>query len=142
MVLASAGVGAFFALPFTTALTGSVVLMSSHRDYDNDKQWSWLRNHNVSEALLRFEPVEDSEGMYELIVGKDWSTLVRDFPTINALVLTRYVQVVSNRDDGSFATGDLYEKHTTICNAWRYAGRVDDMIVLVILSPSASPTCS
>ena len=40
-------------------------------------------------------------------------------------------QVVANRVDGSFATGDLYAKHPTIRNAWRYCGRVDDIIVMV-----------
>lgn len=37
----------------------------------------------------------------------------------------------TNRDNGFFATGDLYEKHKTIPNAWRYFGRADDLLVLV-----------
>lgn len=51
--------------------------MSSHRDYDNDQEWSWLRNDGLGLELLHFEPVEGSENMFELIVDKAWSTRVR-----------------------------------------------------------------
>lgn len=42
-------------------------------------------------------------------------------------------QTKSNRDDGSYATGDLYEKHPTKPDVWRYVGRGDDVIVMVSL---------
>ncbi|KAF7794267.1 hypothetical protein EIP86_005400 [Pleurotus ostreatoroseus] len=86
-------------------------LMSSQRDYATDREWSWLRNSVPGQKMLVFEPVSDSE--YELVVPKAWST-----------------RVVSNREDGSFATGDLYTKHPAIPHAWRYCGRVDDVIVM------------
>lgn len=88
-------------------------LMSSHRDYDTDKEWVWLRNSGLGVKLLHFEPVGD-ENMYELVVDKQWST-----------------RVVSNRPDGSFASGDLYALHPTKPNTWRYHGRTDDIIVLM-----------
>ncbi|KAJ3555377.1 hypothetical protein NM688_g2610 [Phlebia brevispora] len=88
-------------------------LMSSHRCYESDLEWSWLRNDGPGEKLLLFEPVSDSADTFELIVPEGWST-----------------RVVSNRDDGSFATGDLYNRHPTIPHAWRYCGRVDDIIVM------------
>jgi long-subunit acyl-CoA synthetase (AMP-forming) len=36
-----------------------------------------------------------------------------------------------NREDGSFATSDLFEPHTTINGAWRYHSRSDSQITLV-----------
>ena len=53
------------------------VLMSSHRDYASDLEWSWLRNNGTAGNKLRFEAVEDSDNIYELIVDKSWTTLVR-----------------------------------------------------------------
>ena len=38
--------------------------------------------------------------------------------------------VFTNRPDGSYATGDLFERHTSIPRAWRYIGRTDDILVL------------
>ena len=52
------------------------VLMSSHRDYEKDLEWSWLRNDGLGLQLLRFELASDSGNMYELIVDKDWWTRV------------------------------------------------------------------
>jgi hypothetical protein len=55
-------------------------------------------------------------------------------------------QTKSNRDDGSYASGDLYEKHPTKNSVWRYVGRGDDVIVMVrslclpLLAANRSPT--
>lgn len=38
---------------------------------------------------------------------------------------------MANRDDGSYATGDLYEPHPTRQDTWRYAARADDTLVMV-----------
>ena len=108
--------------------------MSSHRDYDNDKEWSWLRNDGLGLKLLRFEPMGESEGqcVFELIVDRKWSTRVTQLPFLIMFVnLSSILQVVSNRPDGSFATGDLYAKHPTLSETWRYHGRTDDVVVLV-----------
>lgn len=53
--------------------------MSSHRDYDNDHEWSWLRNDGLGLRLLHFEPMADSgeDETFELVVDKKWSTRVR-----------------------------------------------------------------
>lgn len=40
-------------------------------------------------------------------------------------------QTLTNRDDGSYATGDLFARHPSIPRAWKYAGRADDIIVMV-----------
>lgn len=90
--------------------------MSSWRDFDNDKAWSWLRiNESTSEHWLRFEPrSEHGEGLYELVVSSEWPT-----------------KIVSNQSDGCFATGDLFQRDEKNPQKWLYARRSDDSIVLV-----------
>ncbi|UZJ51514.1 hypothetical protein CBS101457_000834 [Exobasidium rhododendri] len=91
-------------------------LMSSFRDFESDKDWSWLRlDDKLGRSWLRFEPDADpGNKTYELIVSSQWPT-----------------KELSNRPDGSFATGDLYERHPTHSNRWRYKRRGDDSIVMV-----------
>ncbi|KAG9251640.1 uncharacterized protein F5Z01DRAFT_692015 [Emericellopsis atlantica] len=85
-------------------------LMSSHRDFGKDKEWQYLRA--VQDVrLLQFEPQGD--GLSELVVKPSWPCLVK-----------------TNRDDGSYATSDLFEPHPTIANAWRYHSRADAQITL------------
>lgn len=64
------------------------VLMSSHRNYDNDKEWSWLRNHGLGLELLHFEPITDLEDktVYELIVDEKWTTRVSKAPDWSASI--------------------------------------------------------
>lgn len=91
-------------------------LMSSYRDFDRDKDWSWLRvPDELGQRWLRFEPSPDqASDVYELVVSSSWPT-----------------KQLSNRRDGSFATGDLYERHPLHANQWRYKRRNDDAIVMV-----------
>ncbi|KAI9170877.1 Adenylate-forming reductase [Paramyrothecium foliicola] len=85
-------------------------LMSSHRDYRLDKDWQFLRPVNLPE-LVSFEPRDG--GLSELIVQPKWPFLTK-----------------TNRDDGSYATADLFEPHSSIPNAWRYHSRADAQIAL------------
>ena len=85
-------------------------LMSSHRDYNNDKAWDYLRAHGD----LKFDPRDD--GLHELIVPPSWP------------VISKTDKV---KEDGSFATCDLFKPHPTIPNAWRYDSRADSQITLV-----------
>lgn len=85
-------------------------LMSSHRDYATDKEWQYLRPID-DPKLLSFEPQED--GLSELVVRPGWPFMIK-----------------INRDDGSYATADLFEPHPTIPNAWRYHSRADAQIAL------------
>ncbi|KAI6779874.1 uncharacterized protein J7T54_001962 [Emericellopsis cladophorae] len=85
-------------------------LMSSHRDFDKDKEWQYLRAVQDT-RLLQFEPHGD--GLSELVVKPSWPCLVK-----------------TNRDDRSYATSDLFEPHPTIANAWRYHSRADAQITL------------
>ncbi|KAI0127279.1 hypothetical protein BJ170DRAFT_367711 [Xylariales sp. AK1849] len=85
-------------------------LMSSDRDYSTDTEWQYLRAVDDS-RLLAFEPRED--GLYELVAGPDWP-----------------LRAKTNRNDGSYATSDLFQPHPTIQNAWRYHSRSDAQITL------------
>lgn len=92
-------------------------LMTSFRDFETDKGWNWTRakgphvNTNVNE-YLRFEPL--GADTYELLVLDGWPN-----------------KVMSNRPDGSYATKDLFIKHPTIPDAYKFMGRIDDTLVMV-----------
>lgn len=64
-------------------------LMSSYRDFIYDKEWQYLRLTEDS-TFLSFEPRE--HGPSELVVKMRWPLIEK-----------------TNRDDGSYATGDLFE---------------------------------
>ena len=86
-------------------------LMSSHRIYEKDKEWQYLRTESGSEAL-KFEANE--EGLSELIILPMWPHMAK-----------------RNRLDQSFATADLFAPHPTISNAWKYHSRADSQITLI-----------
>ena len=87
-------------------------LLASHRDYGIDKDWQYLRISPRSNCL-HFEQKNDKSGLCELIVKKGWPHMAK-----------------INREDGSFATGDLFEQHPTIKGAWKYHSRSDSQITL------------
>ena len=87
-------------------------LLSSRRDYSTDKEWQYLRLFPQSN-YLSFEDQNDGSGFYELIVKRAWPHIAK-----------------SNREDGSFATSDLFEPHPTIRSAWKYTSRSDSQIIL------------
>ncbi|KAK8095015.1 hypothetical protein PG997_001700 [Apiospora hydei] len=88
-------------------------LLSSDRDYTNDKEWQFLRPAAgvVSENILAFEP--RSDGLSELVARPRWPLLAK-----------------TNRADGSYATADLFVPHSSILGAWRYHSRSDAQITL------------
>jgi thioester reductase-like protein len=85
-------------------------LMSSHRDYDTDKEWQYLRPI-IDENLISFEARGD--GLFELVAKNRWP-----------------LRAKQNREDGSYATSDLFQPHPHIPNAWRYHSRSDAQIAL------------
>lgn len=86
-------------------------LMTSFRNHKDDKGWDWLR---VPAHLKRFLSMEErSQNIFELCVLKGWPS-----------------KVATNREDGSYATKDLFEPHPSIPDAWRYYARLDDTITL------------
>lgn len=86
-------------------------LLSSHRDYDNDRDWQYLRDQSGPD-YVRFEPRD--EGLFELIVQSKWPHRAK-----------------TNRPDGSYATSDLFAPHASIPNAWKYHSRADSQITLI-----------
>ncbi|KAK8087449.1 male sterility protein-domain-containing protein [Apiospora phragmitis] len=88
-------------------------LLSSDRDYAQDKEWQFLRAPaDKNDALLAFEPRGD-DGLSELVALPDWPLLAK-----------------TNRPDGSYATADLFEPHPSLPGAWRYHSRSDTQITL------------
>lgn len=85
-------------------------LMSSHRDYATDKEWQYLRSN--ASPHLEFEPQED--GLAELVILRSWPHMAK-----------------RNRDDGSYATADLFAPHPTIPQAWKYHSRADSQLTLI-----------
>ncbi|KAK4496251.1 hypothetical protein PRZ48_012231 [Zasmidium cellare] len=86
-------------------------LMTSFREFEKDKLWDWLR---VPDRLLPFLSMEPrGPNLFELCVNDGWGS-----------------KVATNRNDGSYATKDLFEPHPTLPNTWRYYARLDDTIVL------------
>ncbi|MCJ1478685.1 hypothetical protein MMC13_007366 [Lambiella insularis] len=86
-------------------------LMSSHRDYSHDKEWQFLRSMAGS-VSLRFERQED--GLFELVILPGWPHMAKH-----------------NREDGSFATADLFAPHSSIPMAWKYHSRADSQLTLI-----------
>ena len=86
--------------------------MSSHRNFEVDKDWDFLR-YDLHSEWLKFELCDDESSLWELIVKSSWPHLAK-----------------TNREDGSFATSDLFESHPTIKNAWRHHSRKDGQITL------------
>lgn len=95
-------------------------LLSSNRDYDVDDEWSWLRaDPCLQPEYYDFEPQTQSENdkstpLFEFVVKPGWPHRGK-----------------TNRPDGSYATADLFERHPTIPNAWRYHSRADAQIKLL-----------
>ncbi|ESZ95917.1 hypothetical protein SBOR_3730 [Sclerotinia borealis F-4128] len=88
-------------------------VLSSHRNYDQDKDWEYLRVPN-GVPYLKFEPLDDDSGRFELVIRNGWPQMAK-----------------RNRDDGSWATNDLFEPHPSIKNAWKIVSRRDAQITLL-----------
>lgn len=95
-------------------------LLSSYRNYTQDRDWSYLRaDPSLQPEYYEFEAQPHPEGetgpqLFEFIVKPEWPHLSK-----------------TNRPDGSFATADLFERHPSIPNAWRHHSRADAQITLL-----------
>lgn len=94
---------------YGTTETGQ--LMTSFRG-DGDKDWNYLRVSKTLEPFIRWE--ERGGGLFELVVLPGWPS-----------------KVATNRDDGAYATKDLFSVHPDNSNAFKWSGRLDDTLVLV-----------
>lgn len=95
---------------YGTTETGQ--LMTSFRDR-SDLDWDYVRPGMTLLPYLRWEEQPGMPGIFELCILEGWPS-----------------KVASNRPDNSYATKDLFEKHPTTPNAWRYYARLDDTLVL------------
>lgn len=103
-------------------------MLSSHRDYKTEKDWEWLRNDSAYADALVFEHLKEEPEKYEMVVTNRWQSKVS---LVCSFAFPLIWQTKSNRDDGSYATGDLYIQHPDKKDVWKYMGRGDDVIVLV-----------
>lgn len=85
-------------------------LMTSHRE-PGDKEWNWLRPPAALLPYLRWEQHGDA---YEVVILDGWKS-----------------KVASNQPDGSYATRDLFVRHPSKSDRFKYVGRLDDWIILV-----------
>ncbi|KAI9884090.1 MAG: putative NRPS-like protein biosynthetic cluster [Watsoniomyces obsoletus] len=85
-------------------------LLSSHRNYEEDLEWEYLRAEHGMEHIT-FE--SQGDGTFEMVVHPGWPRIAK-----------------VNRPDGSLATSDLFEPHPTIPNAWKYHSRADAQLAL------------
>jgi thioester reductase-like protein len=85
-------------------------LMTSNRP-PGDKEWNWLR---PPEALLPYLRWTKHGDAYECVIADGWKS-----------------KVVSNQPDGSYATRDLFVRHPTKTDRFKYVGRLDDWLALV-----------
>jgi aryl carrier-like protein len=77
-----------------------------------DTAWNYVREHEKLSPFLKWVP--RGPNLFECCVLEGWPS-----------------KVASNQPDGSYATKDLFEPHSTIPKAWKYIARLDDTIVLV-----------
>jgi acyl-CoA synthetase (AMP-forming)/AMP-acid ligase II len=79
--------------------------------------WSWVTPLPHARPHLRFEPEGgsgSSHGLYHLVIK----------PGLKQKVL-------SDRLDGSYGTKDLFQRHPSIPDLWKFAARKDDIIVML-----------
>lgn len=87
-------------------------LLSSHRNYREDQEWQYLRSHGLK--LLEFEKQHDGSRLSELVIQSDWPHMAK-----------------RNRENGSFATADLFAPHSKLTDAWKYHSRADSQLTLI-----------
>lgn len=78
--------------------------------------WSWVTPLPHAKPYLQFEPESSSAShdLYHLVIK----------PGLKQKVL-------SDRPDGSYGTKDLFQRHPTIPDLWKFASRKDDIIVML-----------
>jgi len=90
-------------------LTETGAVLNSKRDFVKDKGWNWLRCEGLAAQYVEAE--HRGGDTYELVV-------LDGYPP----------KIMSNRDDGSYATKDLFLRHPSQRNWYKYIGRLDDTL--------------
>ena len=94
-------------LALATAETGA--LLTSVRDTATDKAWNWLRAEGRIVDYLELLP--QGSDTFEVIVKDGWPA-----------------KIMSNREDGAYATKDLMLRHPEHKTWFKYVGRMDDTL--------------
>lgn len=77
--------------------------------------WSWVTPLPHAAPYLKFEPEGDpDQNIFHLVI----------LPGLKQKVL-------SDRPDGSYGTKDLFKRHPTIPDLWKFVSRKDDIIVML-----------
>ena len=96
-------------------MTETGTFMTSDRDFDSDRDWSWVRSRTSTKDIeSHIQWTEQGAGTYELAILPSWPA-----------------KVTSNNPDGSYSTKDLFIKHPSKPFTYKAVGRLDDTIVLV-----------
>lgn len=83
-----------------------------------DNAWDYIRIFEAVRPYVVMDPIEDTDGLYELTY----------LPTFPALASSKR----SNTPvPGSWRSGDLFQPHPTIPDAWKPISRLDDRLTLV-----------
>ncbi|OSX67090.1 hypothetical protein POSPLADRAFT_1128883 [Postia placenta MAD-698-R-SB12] len=97
----------------TYGTTETGTLLKSTRDFKTDKAWNWLR---VEGPISDYIVMEDrGSNTFESVVKDGWPAKIQ-----------------SNRPDGSYATKDLFLRHSEHSNWYKYIGRLDDTLVMLL----------
>lgn len=128
-------------------------LLSSHRDYEHDKDWQFLRDYTTTPSRSTARGGLDS-GNYDTDhhlnnITRNGNGIQNDAAISAAspellrfesspdglyeLVVGRTWPHLAktNRSDGSYATSDLFEAHPDVPRAWRYHSRADAQLTLM-----------
>lgn len=92
---------------YGTTETGA--LLTSRREYADDKAWNWLRVEGLIAQYLELIP--QGSNSFEVVVKDGWPG-----------------KVMSNRDDGAYCTKDLVVQHPDHPTWVKYVGRLDDTL--------------
>jgi acyl-CoA synthetase (AMP-forming)/AMP-acid ligase II/aryl carrier-like protein len=85
-------------------------LLSSYRNFEEDKAWDYFR---VPSGYKRLSLEARCDGLTELVALHTWPQRMR-----------------TNREDGSYATSDLFKPHSSIADAYKIHSRACSQLTL------------
>ncbi|CAK5267785.1 unnamed protein product [Mycena citricolor] len=109
---------------YGTTETGS--LLNSDREMATDKDWNWLRAKGTIVDYLTMEARGDNT--FEAVVKDGYPPKVLAL-FLTAQLLSDSAKIETNRPDGSYATKDLFLRHPSHADWYKYVGRLDDTLV-------------
>lgn len=89
-----------------------MTLWSTGRSADDRKEWAWLEKVPTKKKWLEMRPIDGQEGYYELVCLPGCPDVLEIF----------------KEEEGSFKSGDVFQRHPTNPERWKIVGRKDDQI--------------